>query len=70
MEPVDPPLPAPAASTDLPAPSLQGYGAPERLDASLRDPGHDRPHGERNDEELAAPVVFLRGLDPIRVEAP
>lgn len=54
------------------APSLQGYGSTEWLAAFLRDPGHERFYGESNDmpayadelddEELAALVVFLRGL--------
>lgn len=54
------------------APSLQGYGSVEWLTAFLRDPGHERFYGENNDmpayadelddEELAALVVFLRGL--------
>lgn len=51
---------------------VQGYGTPEWLTAFLRDPGHERFYGDQNDmpgyadelddEELAALVVFLRGL--------
>lgn len=58
------------------APNLAGYGTPAWLDAFLRDPGHALFYGEDNDmpayadelepDELAALVVFLRGLDPAR----
>lgn len=58
------------------APNLAGYGTAAWLDAFLRDPGHELFYGEDNDmpayadeldpDELAAIVVFLRGLDPAR----